>query len=547
MLRLNAPLWLHTSRLAGLAGLGRIGSAVPSDERVHFDERTLARLEGNAPRGGFRLGFSRRLGEQFALEGHLPVGFVDIVRTALEERGARIPLRLIASPRRADEEIVDGIGLTVENVGEVAREHGDRDAAAFLKSVALGLARHVAGIDAAEFAIVDDAVRAKYQVDDDGAIPADAARAAASIVAQFVEARTRESLSHDPAEQIALFVDALLRKDPECVFVIESPFAIGERANDPEADTDPGCDDAGLDAPAPAAAASPEAPRIERAIGAPIRGTVYSRDPATGKRGLVVCARRDDDPERRHDARSLARSEPDLLAALARRCLELETRIRGLAAATFVAAGAEILAFEPTPIELTPAGRLAVTVALVHEGCITREEAIVRTADLDLARIRPRGVIADGVLEPVASGVVLCPGAVSGRLAFSGKQALAYRRCGFDVVLVRDGGADASTLDLASAQGVVVIGGDASSPLARAARKLDLPAIGCDDLRIDAAAGIARAGSTMLREGESITLDAQAGCLFAGVLPIVEFPPAPAKSELHAWRVAESARVEQRA
>lgn len=571
MLRLNAPLWLHASRTSDLAGSRQGGIAVPRDERVHFDACALARIDDSAARGDLGLAFSRRLGEQFAAEGHLPIGFVEIVRTALEERGLRAPLRLIASTPRGDAEIIDGIGLTVENVDEIAIACGDADAARYLKDVALALARLVAGIDEAEFTVVEDAVRAKYHLGDTAAFPPDAARAAASLVAQFVEARTRESLSHDPAEQVALFVDAWLRNDSEYVFILE-PLSANAREAIASLRADEVAAPAfeGASIPGPAGVQEPESTRppssapppptpveipMEPRVVAPmppkprvrIRGTVFSRDPATGARGVVVCAREEGDPHSRIDGSRLARRAPDLLAALARRCAELEARARDVVAATFEAEGDELVSFATGSVDVSREARLAIGVALVHEGRASRSDAVARLRDLDLTRIRPCGVLHDGVLEPIALGTILSPGAVCGRVAFSGRQALAYRRCGFDVILMCDArNGDGPVLDLASAQGVVELLGDAATAIARASRRLGLPALGCAELRLDVDAGVAYGDATLLREGDSVTLDAHAGCLYAGALPIVERTPPAAKAELHAWRIAESTSLAPR-
>lgn len=535
---------------------------VPWDERIHFDARALEHLESAVKRGSPWIAFSRRLAEIFATEGHLPVGFVEIVRSALLEWGVDGPYRLVATNSAGGEQVVKGIGVSVENFDEIARSRGVGEAAQRLREVALALAWHLAGLAESEFSVVDEAVRSKYDglTGDDTTIGPgedndDVKRATASIVAQYVEARTRESLGADASEQIALFVDALLRRDRDLVFRLEPLADPADQVADVAAETS-------ATDPKPAATSSvvevsngryardaiPTGPITARSPVPRLRGVVYSRDPALGKKGLLVTARKADGDDRVFDGRALAREAPELMSELARRCAEFEARTRAAVCASFDASGHHLESFTPIPRDASRLSELTTTVAMVHEGRLSRSEALSRLDALDLTRIRHRGVLADGVLEPIAKCEIVSPGASSGRLALSGRQALAYRRCGSEVVLAFDArqANEASLLDLAAVQGVLVLQGDTATPLARAARRLDVPALASYQLLLDSAAGLVFGECGILREGEVITLDAASGSLYAGDMPIVDLPPPAPKAELHAWRMAEAAASKER-
>lgn len=533
---------------------------MPWDERIQFDARALAHLESAFERGSPWIAFSRRLAELFAAEGHLPVGFVDIVRSALLEWGVDGPYRLVATNSAGAEQIVSGIGVSVENFDEIARSRGVGEAAQHLREVSLALAWHVAGLAESEFSVVDEAVRSKYDGltadaanEDTGENTDDMKRATASIVAQYAEARTRESLGADASEQIALFIDALLRRDRDLVFRLEplvvaleplADVAAGSSAMDPKPAVLPPVVEISIDRPAPEA--NPPAPIAVPIPLVPIPrylGVVYSRDPALGNKRLLIAAHKAGGDDRVLDGRALAREAPELISELAHRCAEFEARTRAAVCATFEANGPHLESFTPIPRDASRLSELTTAVAMVHEGRLSRSDALSRLDSLDLTRIRHRGVLTDGVLEPIAQCEIVSPGASSGRLALSGRQALAYRRCGSEVVLAIDSrqANESNMLDLAAVQGVLVLQGDTASPLARAARRLDVPALATYQLLLDAAAGLVFGERGILREGEVITLDAASGSLYAGDMPIVDLPPPAPKAELHAWRMAEAA------
>jgi pyruvate, orthophosphate dikinase len=92
------------------------------------------------------------------------------------------------------------------------------------------------------------------------------------------------------------------------------------------------------------------------------------------------------------------------------------------------------------------------------------------------------------------------------------------------------------------ATGIVLLDGDANSPVARAARRLAVPCVSVSGAYVDDGAGTLECGESMLREGEFVTIDGTAGLLYGGVMPIVDQPLPHGKLELHVWRVERLAR-----
>ncbi len=603
MLRLSTPSWLFTSRPED--------ASVPPAERACLTPRTEALLDtvaGGGTGGTPFIVMTARLSNHLLHDGQLPVGFTDIVRTLLAELSLDGSLALRA--HTVEGEIIEilHLGASVDTLPALERSLGGPcEAAQALRGVALAVAEHVGGFDPSEFDAVEAAVRGKYGIDDGAALSPDGARAAAVLVAQFVEARTRETICSDPADQVALFVDAIARKRSGVVFVLEPvevrPFVLAaasqpaevplpivedapslleavaaepssmlEAATAPALEPDPVV--AAIESE-PAAAPSNgvngaehhheiEVETAARAVvmaeAAPpdpvVCGVAYSRDPATGEAVQVMeASATQGDVRRSLDARGLRHSHPSIYATVARELHRLESERGDVIALEFRATANAANAIEsigPVAADPSSLALLRTLVDLSERGTMSRAQAVERLKGLDLTRLRSRGVLDDGVLAPLANGVVASPGAACGRLAFSGAQALAYRRSPCDVVLVVDRAAaeSMSVLDLAVAQGVLLLGGGISSRVARATRRLGIPCLVLDDAHVDPHTAVVtiHAGTVLngtveeLVEGSLVTIDTRSASLYAGELPLVELLPPREKAMLHSWRIRELAR-----
>jgi pyruvate,orthophosphate dikinase len=113
---------------------------------------------------------------------------------------------------------------------------------------------------------------------------------------------------------------------------------------------------------------------------------------------------------------------------------------------------------------------------------------------------------------------------------------------GRPAILVR---ADTSTEDIAgiaACAGVLTARGGRTSHAAVVARHMGkVCLVGCDALRIDAKARTVSFGSTTLREGETICLDAESGRVLDGEPEVVVERPEGLLTEVAKWRAARVA------
>ncbi|WP_294541290.1 PEP/pyruvate-binding domain-containing protein [uncultured Rhodoblastus sp.] len=268
-------------------------------------------------------------------------------------------------------------------------------------------------------------------------------------------------------------------------------------------------------------------------------GVAFSRDPATGAKGLYVDFLADAQGEdvvsgRRTpaDAALLARRMPQVARQLAEGVEALEKEGGDLQDVEFTVERGKLFFLQTRAAKRTPRAALKVAVDMVEEGRIDRPEALRRIAGIDLSKAG----IATFVQEApaVATATVAAPGVACGRACFTSAQAQDLARRGEPVILVRR---DTSTEDVAGfsvADGVLTAIGGRTSHAAVIARQMGkVCLVGCRTLTIDAEEQGATLGGKTIRQGDWIALDGANGAISLG------------KRDIVMANAAESAIVEQ--
>ena len=173
--------------------------------------------------------------------------------------------------------------------------------------------------------------------------------------------------------------------------------------------------------------------------------------------------------------------------------------------------------------------RATVRIALdmLDEGLIAADVARERTAPIDIASLTSiRLLDEDGQLAaPLAHAASANVGVTSGEIALDTPRALERGAQGAAVVLIRR---DADTADIAALQvsaALLTRNGSRTAHAAVVARQMGkVCLVGCTDLVIDEAARTVSLGGSKLREGDPITLDGDAGAVYAGAMRTVTEP-----------------------
>jgi pyruvate, orthophosphate dikinase len=186
----------------------------------------------------------------------------------------------------------------------------------------------------------------------------------------------------------------------------------------------------------------------------------------------------------------------------------------------------------------TPWAALRIAVEQVAEGLVTKGEALARLEGLALGDIQRRRLSAEG-REPLCRGESAGLGVAVGPIALDVEAARRFAADGRPAILVREEMTTADIAAIALSAGVLTARGNRTSHAAVVARQLDKPCItGCGTLGIDRVRHIVTSAEHSLGEGETLTLDANTGRVFAGEAELVVERPTRWLAEIDRWRRA---------
>ena len=277
--------------------------------------------------------------------------------------------------------------------------------------------------------------------------------------------------------------------------------------------------------------------------GASGAGVGFTRDPATGERGLyvdfvfngqgedVVAGRRATD-----GAARLARMLPGVQAQLEAMCRTLEGLFGDAQDFEFTLQSGVLWLLQTRSAKRTPWAALRIAVDLVEEGLLSPAEALRLLDGVDLATVVRTSFADPGPV--LARAEVAGVGVASGRIALDSEAAARLARSG-PVILVRQETVTEDIAGLACAAGILTATGGRTSHAAVVARQLGrVCLVACADLAIDLAHRICRIGGRQFAEGEPISLDGNAGTVHAGWQAAVAESPARELAAIAAWKHA---------
>lgn len=281
-------------------------------------------------------------------------------------------------------------------------------------------------------------------------------------------------------------------------------------------------------------------------------GVAFSRDPSTGARrpmiDLVLDAQGEDVVSGRRapdTAEAIARELPKLESDLGDILRRLEHEFADVQDVEFTVENGRLWILQTRAAKRTPRAAARIAIDLVHEGLISKDEALERIVEIDLASLTETRLVSSG--KPVTTGIGASGGIGIGRAAFCSKGAQRLSAAGEPVILLRPDTSTADVAGFALAAGIVTSVGARTSHAALVARQMGKPCVvGCRELKIDPVARQALLAGAMLAEGEWVTIEGDAGELYLGRCETVETRPEAEIAEIAAWQ-AQSGRNGRRA
>ncbi len=287
-------------------------------------------------------------------------------------------------------------------------------------------------------------------------------------------------------------------------------------------------------------------------------GVCFTRDPATGKSGLVgeflVNAQGEDvvagvrTPQKivaahRADGEGPALEQVmpeayrELLAAAAR----LEAHFREMQDIEFTIQQGRLWILQTRNGKRSGHAMVTIAVEMVAEGLIDEVEAIRRQDPKQLDELLHPVFRPGAPREVIARGLAASPGAAVGYVVFTPAVAVEARERGEDTILVRDETSPEDIEGMSSAVGILTARGGTTSHAAVVARGMGTPCVsGCSELQIDYrrqcfTVEVAGRGTVEVRAGDVISIDGSTGEVMLGAVPLADASFPPEYEQLMTW------------
>lgn len=259
-------------------------------------------------------------------------------------------------------------------------------------------------------------------------------------------------------------------------------------------------------------------------------GVAFTRDPATGENifyGEYLTNAQGEDVvagiRTPHPITDLKKEMPGVYDELFNYQQKLDKHYRDMQDMEFTVQNGKLWMLQTRNGKRTGLAAIRIGVEMVDEGAITPQEALMRIEPEQLNQLlRPifdqrekKKAIGEGRL--LAKGLNAGPGAASGRIYFSAGDAVAAKRRGEEVILVRVETSPEDIKGMDASSGILTARGGMTSHAALVARQMGKVCVaGCGDLNIDYDDGEMKVAGMTLKEGDYISLDGSTGEVLEG-------------------------------
>ena len=168
---------------------------------------------------------------------------------------------------------------------------------------------------------------------------------------------------------------------------------------------------------------------------------------------------------------------------------------------------------------------LKIAVDMVNEGLINRREALMKVDPRQLDQLlHPQfDKAALDAATPIGRALPASPGAATGKVYFTAKDAELAAERGEPVILVRMETSPDDIMGMHVSKGILTVRGGMTSHAAVVARGMGTCCVsGCEDIRLNEAGKYFELGGHTIREGDFISLDGTAGTIYPTQIKTVD-------------------------
>jgi pyruvate,orthophosphate dikinase len=277
-------------------------------------------------------------------------------------------------------------------------------------------------------------------------------------------------------------------------------------------------------------------------------GVAFTRNPATGEKKLfgdyLANAQGEDvvagirTPKHIDE---LKEDMPQIYNQFVEVADKLERHYRDLQDLEFTVERGKLWMLQTRNGKRTGPAAVRVAVEMVKEGLIDEKTAIMRIPAGDLDQLLHKMIDPKAKLQILTKGINASPGAASGKVVFTPKEAELMKEKGEKVILVRRETSPEDVRGMDAAQAILTSTGGPTSHAAVVARGWGKPCIvGAGDVSINYAKDEFVVNGTRIKKGDWITIDGTSGRVILGQAPLIDPELGDDFHQLMKW--ADSAR-----
>ncbi|MBU7005868.1 pyruvate, phosphate dikinase [Phosphitispora fastidiosa] len=272
-------------------------------------------------------------------------------------------------------------------------------------------------------------------------------------------------------------------------------------------------------------------------------GVAFTRNPSTGEKALygeylinaqgedVVAGIRTPQP-----ISKLQEEMPVIYQQFVDICKTLEQHYQNMQDIEFTIEKGKLYILQTRHGKRTANAAIKIAVEMAAEGLIDKNEAVLRVEPGALDQLLHRRIDPAAKFEVIAKGLPASPGAASGTVVFDADEAEKQGQSGQKVVLVRTETTPDDIHGIVAAQGVLTSRGGMTSHAAVVARGMGKPCVcGCEAIKINYAEKLFSVNGTVVREGDTVSIDGATGQVILGTVPMIDPELSPEFQELLGW------------
>jgi pyruvate, orthophosphate dikinase len=252
-------------------------------------------------------------------------------------------------------------------------------------------------------------------------------------------------------------------------------------------------------------------------------GVGFTRDPSTGAKvfyGEYLTNAQGEDVvagiRTPHPIADLEKEMPEVYKQLREITSRLERHYRDIQDFEFTVQEGKLFMLQTRTGKRTAHAAVKISVDMVQEGLITKEEAVLRVEPASLDQLLHPVIDPKAKVEVIARGLPASPGAASGKVVFTADEAVRLAKTG-KVILVRPETTPDDIHGMDAAKGILTARGGMTSHAAVVARGMGKPCVaGCESIRVDLKAEKFFVGKYTVKVGDFITIDGGTGRVIIG-------------------------------